>query len=143
MVARLFPHRPTLLSRRDGLVVGIVSASVPAGACALLLSAWLPGGAVTLAVPCLSVGALIGATIGRGLAARPDPVGVLIVALIADIIGAALGGAVISLSMDSHDPIVGIPAALVIFGVPGFFFLAFPGVVIGIVVARRLAPGRA
>jgi hypothetical protein len=137
------PNGPSLLSRREGLAVGIVSASVPAGACSFLLGAWLPGGAVTLAVSCLGAGALIGATIGRGLAVRPDPIGVLTVALLADIVGSAIAGTIISLTTGPIDPLAASLGALTILGVPGYFFLAFPGVAIGIFVARRLAPGRA
>jgi hypothetical protein len=138
MVARAGPNAATLISRRLGLAAGVIAAVPPAG---LSLIAFLGSYAwfgITLAVACLGSGALIGATIGRGLAAKPDPLGVLMVAAIAVAVGDVVAAVVYpieSVGIDSIDVIFGG----LLLGIPAYFFLAFPGVVFFILLARRVA----
>ena len=119
--------------------MGIIAAVVPVGI-ATLLTASSPALAFTLAVSGLGAGAIIGATIGRSLATRPDPLAVLMVAAIADVVGCLLAiPAVLLLDRSGDVPL----AFMLVFAVPAYFFLAFPGVILGIVIARWLTPSRA
>jgi hypothetical protein len=105
-----------------------------------------PWFAVTLAVSCLGAGAVIGTTVGRRLAAKPDPLGVLMVAAIAvavgDLIAAPLLALDLAVDMRPVNLVEFWAGGLVVLGIPAFFFLAFPAVTIGILLARRLTAGR-
>jgi hypothetical protein len=88
MVARGFINAPTFLTRGQAFVIGVIAALPPAAVALFVFfgsSTWF---GVTLAVACLGSGAVIGSTIRRGLAAKPDPLGVLMVTAIAVIVGA-------------------------------------------------------
>lgn len=142
MVARGFLSAPATLTRGQGFGIGVIAALPPA---ALVLLGFLGSYvwfAVTLAVACLGSGAVIGSTIGRGLAARPDSVGVLMVSAIAVVVGDVVAAPMLALGTPVSDFIGFLVGGLIVVGIPAFFFLAFPGVVLGIAIARRF-PGRA
>ena len=73
MVARGFLNAPTFLTRGQGFGIGVIAAFLPAAFALLVFFGSYAWFGVTLAVACLGSGAVIGSTIGRGLAMRPDP----------------------------------------------------------------------
>lgn len=123
--------------------MGVIAASVPVAVLVFFTVAWWPGLAFASTLACLAAGGLIGATLGRSLAAKPDPLAVLIVAAIADVVGSVIAASILGALAVKTDPIGTMLGLIFFIGLPGYFFLAFPGVVIGIVMARRMMPGQA
>ena len=141
MVARGFLNASTLLTRGQGFGIGVIAALPPAAVALLVFLGGSPWFGVTLAVACLGSGAVIGSTIGRGLASRPDPLGLLIVNAIAVVVGDLFAAPITVIGNDSFDLIGALVGGLVVFGIPAYFFLVFPGLVLGILLARRRLPG--
>jgi hypothetical protein len=140
MVARGFWNAPTLLTRRQGCVIGLVAAT-PAAAIVIPIAGRSPWWTFTLAVACLASGAVIGSTIGRSLAARPTLPGVLSVAAIAVILGDIVAAALIPLGIEQTGPpneVILWWAALAFYG---YLLFALPGVLLGVAIARRTLPG--
>jgi hypothetical protein len=123
------------------LGVGLVAALPPALLALAVFTTPYPWFAATVAVSCIGTGAVIGATVGRTLAMRPDPLGVLMVSAIAVAIGDLIAAPLLALEAGPVNLLDFWVGGLVVFGIPAFFFLSFPGVVIGIVLARRLIRG--
>jgi hypothetical protein len=139
MVARGSLNAPTVLTRGRGFAIGVIAAVPPAGLALLVFLGSSPWFGFTLTVACLGSGAVIGATIGRGLAAKLHSVGVLVVTAIAVIIGDFFAAPILALNTPVSDPIAFFVGGLAVFGIPAYFFLAFPGLVLGILLARRMA----
>jgi hypothetical protein len=91
--------------------------------------------ALTVAAMCPATGALIGATVGRALAVRPTVRRVIAVATLADVIGLVVSLPILLLQDTSMDLGLLVGSGLV-FAIPAYVFLAIPGVVIGVAIAR-------
>jgi hypothetical protein len=141
MVARVIPNAAPLISRQRGLAIGLVAAALPAGLALAVFLGSSPRFGLTLAIACLGSGSVIGATIGRSLAAKPDPLGVLIVSGIAVAVGDVFAAPILAIETPVSDPLGFLLGGLIIVGIPAYFFLAFPGLVIGILLARRMTSG--
>jgi hypothetical protein len=142
MVARVIPDITPRISRRRGFVVGIGAGLLPAGLCLVVLLGSFPWFGLTLAIACLGSGGVIGSTLGRSLAKKPDPLGALKVSAIAVAVGDVIAAVIYpigSADVDSVDVIFGG----LLLGIPAYFFLAFPGLVSFILLARRVAPATA
>ena len=139
MVARVIPDPSARLSRWRGFAIGIVAGLLPAGLALFAFLGSYPWFGLTLAVACLGSGGVIGSTIGPRLAARPDPLAVLMVSAIAVVVGDLFATPMLAWGGNVFDPIGAFVAGLIIVGLPAYFFLAFPGLVLFILVARRAA----
>ncbi len=140
MVARGFPDAPALLTRGRGFGIGVIAALPPAALALLVFLGSYAWFALTLAGACLGSGAVIGSTIGRGLAAKPDPLGVLMVAAIATAVGDLFAAATYPLGSVGIDPVDVIFGGLIL-AIPAYFLFAFPGLVLFVLLARRMASG--
>jgi hypothetical protein len=140
MVARGFLDTPTVLTRDRGFSIGVIAALPPAALALLVFLGSYAWFAVTLAVACLGSGAVIGSTIGRGLAAKPDPLGVLMVAAIAVAVGDLVAAVIYPLRSAGIDPVEVIFGGLIL-AIPAHFLFAFPGLVLFVLLARRFASG--
>lgn len=130
------------MSRQRGFAVGIVAGLPPAGLALLATLGWYPWLGLTLAVACLGSGGVIGSTLGRRLAARPDPLAVMMVSAIAVVVGDLFAIPMVAWDGNVFDPIGAFVPGLIIVGLPAYFLLAFSGVVIGILIARQTSFGQ-
>lgn len=136
MVARDLHHAP--LDRLIGLGVGAAAAIPSALLSVAVFISGSPWFGATLAVSCLGTGAIIGATLGRRLASRPNPLAVLATALIAVAVGDVIAAPLLALDLGSVNLLEFWVGGLIVVGIPAFFFLSFPGVILGIALARRV-----
>ena len=84
---------------------------------------------------CPATGAVVGATVGRPLAMRPTVLRVIAVAALADAIGVVFSMPALLLLDTSMDLGLLIGSGLAFAG-PAYVFLALPGVVVGVAIAR-------
>jgi hypothetical protein len=132
-----------LLTRRQGLTIGVVAALGPAALAIFAFAGSFGWFGMAIVFACLGSGAVIGSTIGRGLAQDAGPRGVMAVSAIAVVIGDLIATPMLAWDGIAFDPVGAFVGGLVYFGFPAYFFLAIPGVVVGVKLARGLKPGRA
>jgi hypothetical protein len=142
MVARDTAGEAAVLTLTQGFAIGVVAAIAPAALALLVFAGSYLWFAISIAVSCLGSGAVVGSTIGRGLALKPDPLGVLMVTAIAVVVGDVVAALMLPLGVEYVDPLGMLIGGLVAFGIPAYFFLAFPGLVLGILIARPVMADR-
>jgi hypothetical protein len=140
MVARGFLGTVPFLTRAQDCGVGIVpSVAVAAIVPPLLgLRTWA---SFTLAVAAVGSGALIGSTIGPHIADHPRPVAASFVAAISVTAGTVVAMVPYPLGVDYVAPLKEYVVGWLITAFFGYFLFALPGVVLGIIMAERSAPG--
>jgi hypothetical protein len=122
-------------------LIGIVAA-VPPTAMSLELLGLSTWATATLAVAGVASGGLIGSTIGRRLAAQPGWLDTFVVAAIAALTGTLIAAALFRLGAEYVAPLGDYVIGWLLPAFPGYFLFALPGLILGVVLARRSEPGR-
>jgi hypothetical protein len=140
MVARGLLDAQPFLTRAQGCLIGVVAA-VPPTVISLQMLGLSTRATATLAVAAVASGGLIGATLGRDLAAGPRWLDTFVVAAIAVVMGTLIAAALFPLGDAYVAPVADYVIGWVVSAFFGYFLIALPGLVLGVVMARLSAPG--
>ena len=122
-----------------GAAIGAASAAPFASLVLVVFLSGFPAFAWGVATASLFSGVVTGGTVGRRVATRPTTARIAGAAAVAVLIGAPVGAAVYSAlwPTPSYDFATLAVAGLAIYGLPAYFLIALPGLVLGLAILRR------